>query len=169
MEQKTFPAFGHYVIRNRVAKGEVLNDELYTNGNVTITAPFDTCWLYTKGLVNQVNIETMEVSVRGPGYCNATTKEQDGVWRADFLEDSTVFCVPPTTTKKSPPLLIDELKPFVLRAGQNTTIPHGTKLSLCQGKLNINGAIIPELRQVEFKSGDRVVVAVEDCYGLIFP
>lgn len=169
MEQKAFPAFGHYVVRNRLTKGEVLNDDLYTNGCVAVSVPFENCWFYTKGLVHQVNVETGETSVRGPGYCNTVTKEKVGVWRADFIEDSTVFCVPPQPSTKSNPLLIDQLQPFVLPAGQAATVPHGTKLSLCQGKLSINGMVIPEFRQVELKSGDRQVVAVEDCYGLIFP
>lgn len=169
MEQKTFPAFGYFVIRNRIAKNEILNDDLYKNGEVLVGSDFNTCWLYTKGLVNQVNIQSGTVSVRAPGYCNATTKETEGVWRADFLQDSTVFCVPSQQKNPLDPLLIDQLQVFVLAAGQSATLTNGTKLSLCQGSLSVNSTTIPELRQIELKNGDRVVTAIEDCYGLIFP
>ena len=80
MDTKAFPAFGYTVIRHQIRKNEVLNDEIYANGLVNVTVPFETCWLYTKGLVNQVNIDTQEVSVRGPGYCNALTKETVMRW-----------------------------------------------------------------------------------------
>lgn len=168
MQQKTFPAFGYVVIRNEISAGELISDDLFTNGLVTITVPFSTCWFYTKGLVHNVNTETGEVSVRSPGFCNAVSKETTGVWRADFLEDSTVFCVPQPQGQKSP-LIIDQLQPFVLLAGSSTTIAQGIKLLVCQGQLDIGGVAIPEFRQVEFKSGDKMVTAVQDVYGLIFP
>jgi hypothetical protein len=169
METKAFPAFGYVVIRHQIEKNEILNDELYDNGLVTIAPPFDTCWLYTKGLVNQVNIDTQKVSVRGPGYCNALIKETAGVWRADFKEDSTVFCVPQPKPANPLILLIDNLQVFSLKAGQSTTLAQSTKLSLCQGQLKIGSATIRDLRQIEFKSGSRSVIAIEDCFGLIFP
>ncbi len=169
MDAKAFPAFGYTIIRHQIAKNEVLNDELYVNGLIQITEPFDTVWFYTKGLVHQVNVDTEVVSVRTPGYCNAVIKEEAGIWRADFVEDSTVFCVPQPKPANPLSLLIDKLQVFLLPAGKSTTLPQGTKLSLCQGQLNIDGTTIRELRQIEFKSGSRSVTAIEDCFGLIFP
>lgn len=169
MEQKTFPAFGYYVIRNKVAAGEIISDDTYVNGLVNIVTPFNICWLYTKGLVHNVNVATGEVSVRPPGYCNTDPKETAGVWRADFLEDSVVFCVPAQQSHTAARPLIDLLTPFILPAGQSTTLPQGTKLSLCQGSLLIGDNTIPALRQVELKTGERTVTAIEECYGLIFP
>lgn len=164
MKQKTFAAFGHYVIRNEIKAGEIINDDIYSNGIVNIKDSFDTCWLYTKGKVNQVNIATGETSVRSAGYCNINPRESIGLWRADFIEDSTVFCVPPKNNG-----LIESLNVFILAAGQSTTVPNGTKLSLCQGSISIGDKTVPEMRQIEFKNGSRVVLAVEDCYGFIFP
>jgi hypothetical protein len=171
METKTFPAFGFYVIRNKILAGEVITDDVFFNGLVEIKDGFDYCWLYTKGLVHNVCTATQEVSARAPGFCNAVTKEKPGVWRADFLQDSVVFCVPPqdNTTNPLAPKLIDVITPFVLQAGQTVTLPRGTKLSLCQGSISINGTTIPEMKQVEMKNGDRQVTAIEDAYGLIFP
>lgn len=169
MDTKAFPAFGFVVIRHQIEKNEILNDELYDNGLVTITPRFDTCWLYTKGLVNQVNIDTKEISARTPGYCNAVIKEKAGTWRADFVEDSIVFCVPQPQPANSRALLIDSLQVFSLKAGQSTTLTQGTKLSLCQGQLKIGSTTIRDLRQIEFKSGSRLVTAIDDCFGLIFP
>lgn len=169
MDTKAFPAFGYTVIRHQILKNEVLNDEIYPDGLVNVTVPFETCWLYTKGLVNQVNIDTQEISVREPGFCNALIKETAGIWRADFKEDSTVFCVPQPKPANPLFLLIDNLQVFSLKAGQSTTLAQGTKLSLCQGQLKIGSATIRDLRQIEFKSGSRSVTAIEDCFGLIFP
>ncbi len=169
MDTKAFPAFGYTVIRHQIAKNEILNDELYVDGLVSVRVPFETCWFYTKGLVNQVNVDTAEVSVRGPGYSNAIIKETAGLWRANFIEDTTVFCVPQPQPANPLLLLIDRLQVFSLPAGKSMTLPQGTKLSLCQGQLKIENSIIRELRQIEFKSGDRQVVAMEDCFGLIFP
>jgi len=169
MDTKAFPAFGYTVIRHQIAKNEVLNDELYADGLVSVAVPFETCWFYTKGLVNQVNVDTAEVSVRGPGYCNAIIKETAGVWRANFIEDSTVFCVPQPQPANPLLRLIDRLQVFLLPAEKSATLPQGTKLSLCQGQLKIDNLTIRDLRQIEFKSGSRTVVAIEDCFGLIFP
>lgn len=169
MDTKAFPAFGYTIIRHHISKNEVLNDELYADGLVNVTVPFETCWFYTKGLVNQVNIDTEEVSVRSPGYSNTMIKETAGIWRANFIEDSTVFCVPQPEPANPLLLLIDRLQVFLLPAGQSTILPQGTKLSLCQGQLKIDSSIIRDLRQIEFKSGSRTVVAIEDCFGLIFP
>jgi hypothetical protein len=171
METKTFPAFGFYVVRNRISAGEVISDDVFFDGKVKVVEPFDVCWLYTKGLVHNINIDTQEVSVRMPGFCNAVSKEKSGTWRADFLQDSTVFCLPPQRKdgSSSAPALVDLVSPFVLPAGQTTNLPQGTKLSLCQGRVSINGSVIPELRQIEVKTGERVVTAVEDSFGFIFP
>lgn len=169
MEQKTFPAFGYFVIRNRINKGEIISDDLYLDGKVLVDDNFETCWLYTKGLVHQINVETQDVSIRAPGYCNAEIRETAGLWKAEFVEDSTVFCVPPQKKNPLHPPLVSLLKPFVLAAGQKHVLPQGTKLSLCQGKLSVGDTVINELRQIEFKTGSREVVAIEDCFGLIFP
>lgn len=169
MDTKAFPAFGCTIMRHRISKNEILNDDLYVDGLIKVTEPFEICWLYTKGLVHQVNVETQEVSVRAPGYCNAVVKETAGVWRADFKEDSIVFCIPQPLSTNPLRLLIDTLQVFLLPAGESTTIAQGTKLSLCQGQLKIDSATVRDLRQIEFKSGDRTVTAIEDCFGLIFP
>lgn len=169
MEQKAFPAFGHVVIRNQIAAGEIINDDIYLNGVVKVEVPFETCWFYTKGTVHQVNVDTGDVSVRGPGYCNAVTKEVAGTWRAEFIEDATVFCVPPSERHPMAAPLIDSLSVFQLSQGQSTVLLKGTKLALCQGRISVNGREIPQLRQIEVKSSDQTVTAVEDCYGLIFP
>lgn len=168
MEKKAFPAFGYYVVRNEVSAGEVITDDVFVDGLVDITVPFNTCWFYTKGLVHNVNIATGEVSVRPPGFCNAVTKETAGVWRAEFLENSVIFCLPP---QGGPPTEtpIDWITPFVLLAGQTSLIPQNTKLYICQGSLLIGDKTIPALRQLEFKTGARTVTAVEDCYAFIFP
>jgi hypothetical protein len=169
MEHCAYPAFGYYVVRNKIAAGEVITDDVFVDGLVDITVPFNICWFYTKGLVHNVNVSTGAVSVRTPGFCNAVTKETAGVWRADFLEESVVFCVPPQQPNPSVPPLVDLLVPLVLPAGQSTTIQQGTKLYVCQGLLTVGDKTVPSLRQLEFKNGSRTVTAVEDCFCLIFP
>lgn len=165
MDTKIFPAFGYTVLRRKCAVGEVLTDEDYTNGIIEITEPWSTCWVVTKGLIHQTHLETSNVSVRPAGFNSIENREPAGKSRCEFIEDTTVFCVPGAQSKT----LIDTLRFFMLGAGDSTTLPQGTKLSLFQGELSVGEKTIKELRQVEIKSGDKVVTAVEDCYGIIFP
>jgi hypothetical protein len=169
MEQKTFPAFGHYVVKNEIEQGEVINDDFIKKGVFTADADFKQIWLQISGRVRHVEVNTGESYVRLPGHCSLTTPEPVGKWRIEPLEPYTVFCIPYAGVNVTEPALIDTLQLFTLSDGESTTIPVGTKLSLCSGSLQVGDVTLPPLRQIGFSSGDKVVTAIGKCWGFIFP
>lgn len=169
MEQKTFPAFGHFIVKNDVEQGEVINDDFVKNGVFTADADFKQIWLQVSGKVRHVEVNTGESYDRLPGHCSLTTPEPVGKWRIEPLEPYTVFCIPYIGANATEPPLIKTLRLFSLDDGQSTVIPVNTKLSLCTGSLKVGGATLPPLRQIGFTSGDKTVTAVGKCWGFLFP
>jgi hypothetical protein len=61
-----------------------------------------------------------------------------------------------------------DLVPFILAGGEQTILPKDTKLFLCSGQLAVNDITIEKPTQISVRSGDTLVNAVTDCYGLFF-
>ena len=169
MEQKTFPAFGYIVTRNIIAAGEVINDRDFSNGVFIVGPNFRTVWIYSKGLINNIEVNTGQEFACSAGYNNIQQAQPAGLWRAEVLEPTVVFCLPPDGVNNVEPPLNMRLTYFSLSAGQSTTLPQGTKLCLFAGELQVGSTVVQEMRQVEFKSGAKTVVASKTCYGAIFP
>jgi hypothetical protein len=169
MIQKTFPAFGFFIVRNDVDAGEVISDGDLVNGVFTADQNFACTWVYSKGLIRNTEVTTGEQRLRPAGYNNIESAEPVGTWRAEVIEPTVIFCIPPIAQNNVQPPLIKRLGYFHLPAGASTTLPNATKLSLCDGKLLVGGMEIRGMRQVQVKSRDVSVTAVEDCYGILFP
>lgn len=169
MIQKTFSAFGHFVIRNDISVGEVINDGDFQDGVFTADENYASVWVYSKGLIKNVEVNTGEERLRPAGYNNLDSPEPVGTWRASVIEPTVVFCLPPTGVNVTRPPLIRQLRYFHLGAGQSTTLAQWAKLSLFDGKLQVGDVVVGGMRQVHVKSGDKVATAVEDCYGVFFP
>lgn len=169
MIQKTFPAFGHFIIRNDIEIGEVINDGEFRDGVFTCDENFSSVWVYSRGLIKTVEVNTGEERLRPAGYNNLSSPELQGTWRAVVLEPTVVFCLPPNGVNDTRPPLSKQLRYFHLAAGQSTTLEQGSKLSLFDGKLRVGDVELGGMRQVHVKSGDKAATALEDCYGVLFP
>ncbi len=169
MISKTFPAFGRFIIRNEIEAGEILEDDIFRDGIFTADDSFAFVWVYSKGLIRNVNVDTGVEMDRPAGYNNLDQPEPVGTWRAHVVEPTVVFCMPPVWVNAVSPPLIKQLRYFYLAAGQSIMLEHGTKLSLCDGKLRVGDKVIPSMRQVQVSNGDREALAIDDCYGILFP
>jgi hypothetical protein len=175
MIQTPFAAFGYVIIRDQFDVGDLLDDELFSDGIYTVfnPSPFSDgrfgsiksgyTWVYTKGIMQHTNATTGQVQNRTAGFCNITTLETIGTIRTECIEAAEVFCVSPMLNSPVPVTSF-----FALLQGQATVLPLGTKLFLCAGELRTPDTTLVGPRQVTVSSGDVSVTATTDCYGLLF-
>ena len=179
MIQTPFAAFGYVIIRDQFDVGDLLNDELFSDGIYTVfnPSPFSDgrfgsiksgyTWVYTKGVMQHTNATTGQIQNRTAGFCNITTVETVGTSRAECIEAAEVFCVSPMANQSNTPS-VPVTSYFKLLQGETTTLPLGTKLFLCAGELQTPDTTLVGPRQVSVSSGDVSVTATTNCYGLLF-
>jgi hypothetical protein len=163
MTQKTYPAFDYIIIKNDIAAGEILNDDVFTDGVYTAGDNFSFAWVYTKGAARITEVNTGETRIKPTGYNNIAQPEPVGTWRTEIIEPMIAFCVPPQGS------LVPKLKFFSLAGGETTTLPVGCKLYVCSGSLTCAGRTVPAYRQLHIKTAATSVTANTQVYGIIFP
>jgi hypothetical protein len=158
MIRKPYAAFGHVLFCNSCTKGEVYTAVIEENTPCTI--------FWAKGHYKNKHVSA------GTDFpdCPVGTflRPEDlvpGVFEHTAVEESDVFCY---DTRLNAGKMLD-LSPWHLSGGAETILPVGTKLFLCSGVLTVNGNNIDKPTQLHIRSGDSLVTAVSDCYGLIFP
>lgn len=180
METIPLPAFGYIVLKNILPVGCEINDELICANKYSIQDPspfedgnygnlgFGYTWLYTRGKMLHTNTSTGETVERVAGWSNLVTQEEVGTFSIAVVEPMVTFCLNVQSNANRQPR-IPVTQYFHLLAGEPCTLPQGTKLFFADGTLNINGSEISGPRQIRVASGDREVLAVSNCYGLLFP
>ena len=179
MECKAYPAFGYILLRTKIKAGEVITDEALVENILNITNPAldhtgsingsngAFVWLLINGVHTYKDIKTGKVETHEAGWCNLVRKPDAGIYEFNVTEDSDQICFSPIINRKKIPV-IPPLDFFSLKDGESCTINQGTKLYLVDGSLNIEGNVVPSMRQINISSSNKLVTAVGNCYGLIF-
>ena len=179
MECKAYPAFGYILLRTKIKAGEVITDEALVENILNITNPAldhtgsingsdgAFVWLLINGVHTYKHIRTGEVETHEAGWCNLVRKPEAGIYEFNVIEDSDQICFSPILNRKKVPV-IPALDFFNLSNGESCTLAQGTKLYLVDGQLNIEGNVVPSMRQINISSENKFVTAVGNCYGLIF-
>lgn len=168
MNSRPYVAFGYTVVKNVFTAGEVFISDPVVNNVFSVGDLFPYVWFYTKGTDVLINLDTQEQITKTAGDCTITMPYPKGTWRTTLPEDLELWCISPfINNDKTPP--VPNVDIFSLRDGQETIVPHGTKLFLIHASIGVAGKVIPAGRQIEFVSGDKTVLAIGDAYGFIFP
>jgi hypothetical protein len=159
-------AFNIVVTKTMFPAGVITCTDPLVNNVFQIGSTPSFVWLYTKGRCFGVNTETGQKLNWVPGDCSLVSPYPKGEWRAEFEEDTEVLCVSPFMNPSNLPLS-NWLTPFVLKAGETTTLELGTKLFIGVGKLRVDEKLFLSPAQIRFSSGGKAVSAEEDTYGFI--
>jgi len=156
MLQKPFAAFGYVLIANYYTKGEQF-DVVSTQGSKTFL-------FGTKGDITVTDKLTGRViETRRAGWTNNGINENQEYTNL-VNEDAECWCYDPKLNKD----FIPKIVPVIINMGDSQNIPNNTKLFLCSGTLTINNIEFTGPYQLHIKTGDKVLVATTDCYGLTF-
>jgi hypothetical protein len=179
MDVKPFPAFGYVLMKAKLKAGEIVSDDMMDKNFFYIDNPTPDStgsisgskgayvWVMLNGIQTYTNLDTGDVDKHEHGWCNLVNPLTAGRFKFDSVTDSEHICFSPRANAHRTPS-IPELEFFELGAGQERTIPTGTRLYLVDGELAINGKTIPAMRQVRFGTGATHVKANAQCYGLVF-
>jgi hypothetical protein len=167
MESKSYPAFGYVAVKNKFTAGEIFTAEPVFNNEFTVGIEFPYIWMYTKNGDTFLNQVTQEEIVYTVGDCTTTKPIPYGAWRSLLPSDMEMICISGfANSNRTPP--VPNVNVFKLSKNESATILDNTKLFLAEGVLNIAGTDYVGVKQIRFITGDKVVTAKEDCYGLIF-
>jgi len=159
MNMTPHAAFGYVLIENTYADGEIWRSII--NDDIKCT----TFWV--KGLFKNKQLSVGSEDVIAdflPGHFLRPTDYVTGVFEHTPVGESKVFCFDQRLNNNE----YVDIEPFLLSAGEQTTLPKGTKLFVCSGHLVVGDRNILQPTQVSVQSGDILVTANSDCYGLLF-
>jgi len=157
MIQKPYAAFGYVLIENIYADGEVVIAIIGDDIKCT------TFWV--QGMFKNKNIsENTGLDDFLVGHFLQPSNYIPGTFEHTSVGESRVFCYDQRLNENK----YINLEPFLLAGGAETILPKDTKLFLCCGSLAVNGNNINQPTQINVKSGNTLVTAVTDCYGLVF-
>jgi hypothetical protein len=157
-------AFGIAIAITSFTKGEAVTMDPVINNIFTVGSDFGYVWYNIVGDDLLVNTNTSEQLPRPAGGCTLTTPIPLGTWRMEVPEDMQVLCINPFVNANKLPLS-EHVAVFKLLSGEQTTVPHNSKLFLGHGTCKIDNKTIEGPQQVLFKSGDKTIVAQSNCYG----
>ena len=156
MLQKPFAAFGYVLIANYYTKGEQF-DVVSTQGSKTFL-------FGTKGDITVTDKLTGRViETRRAGWTNNGINENQEYTNL-VNEDAECWCYDPKLNKD----FLPKITPITIKRGDQLSIPNLTKLFLCEGTLSIQDREFVGPYQLHIKTGDKVLYAVTDVYGLTF-
>jgi hypothetical protein len=176
MAAKLHPAFGYALVRTELQAGEIVYDGHCTNGvlkvdgveagNIQRVGGALFIWMIANGKHTHTNVQTGEKFTLEGGWCSLNNPLPSGIYSLTIDEDSHSVCLASdvNTDRPFPP----DVEYFSLRAGEARQFPQGTKLYLVEGGLQIDGAVFSNMRQLRFSSGDKIVTANKNSFGLIF-
>jgi hypothetical protein len=152
MKQSVHACFGHILFCNDYNDGEHVKVLIYTTSNNTMFA--------VQGFETRDGVKSHEA-----GDLVKSNKEiPAGTYAAVMRDNYRVWCYSPFWNKGQDP----ELEKLIVDAGEEKTLLSGTKLFLCAGTLKVGNSDITGPAQIRIKN-DEAVIAVDQCYGLLFP
>lgn len=158
MKHKPYAAFGYVLMENTYEDNEVYTALIGDDIKCT------TFW--AEGAFENKNLTTNEDFRSFPTGTFLTPADYvPGMFEHRSIGESKVFCFDQRLNGNN----YVELVPFILAGGAETIFPQNTKLFLCSGQLAVNGTNVDKPTQINVKSGNSLVTAVTNCYGLIFP
>ena len=179
MEAKAYPAFGYIIVKIKTIAGEVLNTEPIINNEMSLdNASNDLtgsinkskayyAWTIISGKHKYTNLNTGEEVVRESGWSSLVDPLSVGTIKWQILEDGDYVCFSPVVNVHKIPIM-PKLEFFSMADGEEKQIKQDTKLYLLNGSLKIDNVVMPEMRQIHFKTGDKNVVAIGKVLGYIF-
>lgn len=179
MKSKPYPAFGYTILLNTFDAGEAVTDEMMRNNIFEIYNPAPGAsgdiggkragyvWYMVSGVQSYRNIDTNQVELHEPGWCNLVHELTPGTYEFSSVTDSEFVCFSTTINSHKTPSL-PELEFVAMDEGEERVFPKGTKLYVLDGELAINQEKIGGMRQVHIKSADTRAIARKRTRGLIF-
>ena len=168
------PAFGYIILKQQIPANTVLNESPAVDGVYTVTdvSKFGQTtdgfiWMYTSGQTKVTNVDTGEIQLRNPGYCNVVTPEKIGTFRHEIVEDSVIFCMSGRPNVERLPL--PALQYFSLAAYSKTELSPNTKLFLADGSITVGDQTFAGPKQIKVGDIAKEVTSNTQCYGYIFP
>lgn len=166
METKVFSTFGYTIIRNDAKAQEDILDDTLRHNEYTADEDFLTVWLQTSGKATHINASG-EIQVRLAGDSTLSKPLMPGKNRLTFDEPTSTFCLSPSANPgRTPP--VPPLQHLALASGASELMKKGTRLFLADGTLRIGNTDITGPRQIAVNSGDKAIVAISPCLGLLF-
>jgi hypothetical protein len=158
MIQKPYAAFGHVLIENTYSDGEISTAVI--NNDITCY----TFWV--QGLFKNKDItKNTPIQDFAPGqFFRPRLDYVQGIYEHTSVGETKIFCFEERINSNADV----DLDSFILTAGSQTTLPKDTRLFLCAGNLAIKDRSITKPTQISISSGDTLVTATTDCYGLLF-
>jgi hypothetical protein len=148
MQQKAYAGFGYIVVQNNLNAGEtgIISEPVFENV-FSVGESFPYIWLYTKGTDVLVNVDTQGTITRTAGQSTVIDPFPIGTWRTTLPEALEFWCISGySNLNKNPPL--PNVSIFALLDGQQAVVPHGTRLFLASGALEIGSSTIPFGKQI---------------------
>jgi hypothetical protein len=158
MNLKPHAAFGYVLIENTYADGETWNAII--NSDIKCT----TFWVQGLFKNKHLSLSTEDIEDFQPGHFLRPADYVPGVFEHTSVGESKVFCFDQRLNNNT----YVEIVPFVLKSGNQETLPNNAKLFLCAGSLSVGEKTISKPSQISVQSGDVLVSALTDCYGLVF-
>lgn len=179
MKSKVYPAFGYLIARQFVKAGEIIEDEMLSNNIFVVhdatpgakgkisSIGHGYVWFLCSGLHSYRNVNTGEIDLHEPGWCNLVKPMSTGTFEFESITDSEFVCFAPTLNKDRNPKIPD-LEFVDMQEGESRLLPIGTKLYVLEGELFIGDKTIPSMRQVNVKNHSVEAIATRKTYGYIF-
>ncbi len=157
MKRNPYAAFGYVLVENTYEDGETFIAIIGEDIKCT------TFWV--QGAFSNKNLSTgTDIHDFTTGWFLRPSDYVAGTFEHKSIGESKVFCFDQRLNNNQ----YIELAPFVLTGGSETVLPKNTKLFLCAGQLAVNSINIDKPTQINISSGNTLVTAVTDCYGLVF-
>jgi hypothetical protein len=156
MIQKPFAAFGYVLIANYYDRGEEFNVNTYAESKTFL-------FCSSGDTVGKDRLTGRVIEEYKAGWSNfGVNKTQEFTNFAN--EASVCWCYDPKLNKD----FLPKITPIIIKRGDQLSVPNLTKLFLCEGTLSIQDREFVGPYQLHIKTGDKVLYAVSDCYGLTF-
>lgn len=158
MIQKPYAAFGHVLIENTYADGETYTAVI--NNDITCYTFWAKGVFKNKDISKNANLPDFAAGQ----FFRPRLDYVQGIYEHTSVGESKVFCFEERINSNADV----HLEAFILKAGLQTTLTKDARLFLCAGNLTTNAINITKPTQISIRSGDTLVTAVTDCYGLLF-
>lgn len=153
MKQTPYACFGHVIFLNEAEDGEVVNVVIPTTSNNTMF------------IVQGFETRDGKISENTGSFKKSNREIKPETYTAVYKDNYNVWCYSPPWNKGRDV----DLKNIILDPGQTMVFPVDTKLFLCNGTLKIDDKEVRGPAQIRIKTADQKLIAIDKCYGLLFP
>jgi len=156
VKQKPFAAFGYVLIANYYNKGEEFNVNSSEDSKTFL-------FFSTSDITGKDRLTGRTLVEYTSGWTNmGVNKTQEFTNTAN--EDSICWCYDPKLNKE----FLPKITPVIIKRNDQLSVANMTKLFLCEGTVTIQDKEFVGPYQLYIKTGDKVLYANTDVYGLIF-